>query len=46
MSPYYKREVSEKQIEEYCYSNIIYLEIFLESSKEDVILNFKNSKRD
>lgn len=43
---YYKRDISEKQIEEYCYSNIIYLEIFLESSKEDVILNFKHSKRD
>ncbi|MEA4825015.1 MAG: HepT-like ribonuclease domain-containing protein [Clostridium sp.] len=43
---YYKREVSEKQIEEYCYSNIIYLEIFLESSKEDVILTYRNGKID
>lgn len=41
---YYKRELSEKQIEEFCYSNIIYLEIFLESSKESVILTFKNTK--
>lgn len=43
---YYKREVSEKQIEEYCYSNIIYLEIFLESSKEEVILTYRNNKID
>ena len=40
---YYKREFSEKQIEEFCYSHIMYLDIFLESSKEDVILKYKNN---
>lgn len=39
---YYKREISEKQIEEYCYSKILYLDIFLESSKEHVVLRYKN----
>lgn len=38
---YYKREVVEEQIEEYCYSKIMYLDIFLESSKDNVILKFK-----
>lgn len=40
---YYKRELSEKQIEEFCYSQILYLEILLESSKDNVILTYKNS---
>lgn len=38
---YYKREVVEKQIEEFCYSQIMYLDIFLESSKDQVILKYK-----
>ena len=38
---YYKRELSEKQIEEFCYLKILILEIFLESSKEQVILKYK-----
>lgn len=42
---YYKRELSEKQIEEFCYSQILYLEIFLESSKDSVILTYKNSNK-
>lgn len=41
---YYKRELSEKQIEEFCFSNIIYLEIFLENSKDSVVLTYKNNK--
>lgn len=40
---YYKRELSEKQIEELCYSDILYLDIFLESSKDNVILNYSRS---
>lgn len=39
---YYKREISEKQIEEFCYSRVLYLDIFLENSKDNVILNYKN----
>lgn len=39
---YYKRELSESQIEEFCYSQIVYLDIFLESSKDDVILKYTN----
>jgi|GEM_PF-571671 len=42
---YYDRELSENQIEEFCYSHILYLDIFLESSKENVILRFKNRKQ-
>ncbi len=38
---YYKREIVEKQIEEFCYSQIIYLDIFLENSKDDVILKYR-----
>ena len=40
---YYKRESSEKQIEEFCYSKILYLDIFLESSKDNVILKYKEN---
>lgn len=39
---YYKREISEKQIEEFCYSRVLYLDIFLENSKDNVILTYKN----
>lgn len=42
---YYKREQSEKQIEEFCYSQIIYLDIFLENSKDSVILTYKNNSK-
>lgn len=42
---YYKRELSEKQIEEFCYSYIMYLDIFLESSKDEVILTYKNNNK-
>lgn len=42
---YYKREQSEKQIEEFCYSQILYLDIFLENSKDSVILTYKNNIR-
>ncbi|MBV1820074.1 HepT-like ribonuclease domain-containing protein [Clostridium cochlearium] len=40
---YYKREFSEKQIEEFCYLHIIYLDIFLENSKDKVILKYKKN---
>ena len=40
---YYIRKLSEEQIEEFCYSKIIYLEIFLETSKDNVILNYNSS---
>jgi uncharacterized protein YutE (UPF0331/DUF86 family) len=40
---YYKRELSENEIEEFCFSQIIYLNIFLESSKDNVILTYKNN---
>lgn len=40
---YYKRESSEKQIEEFCYSKILFLDIFLESSKDNVILKYKEN---
>jgi len=40
---YYKRESIEKQIEEFCYSKILYLDIFLESSKDNVILKYKEN---
>ncbi|GAA0123266.1 MAG: DUF86 domain-containing protein [Clostridium argentinense] len=40
---YYKREIVENQIEEFCYSQIIYLDIFLENSKDDVILRYRKN---
>lgn len=39
---YYKRDLSEHQIEEFCYSKILFLDIFLESSKDNVILKYTN----
>ena len=42
---YYKRELSENVIEEFCYSQIIFLDIFLESSKDNVVLTYKNNKK-
>lgn len=39
---YYKREIAEKQIEEFCYSKILFLDIFLENSKDNVILKYRN----
>lgn len=39
---YYKRELSENQIEEFCYSKILFLDIFLENSKDNVILKYTN----
>jgi uncharacterized protein YutE (UPF0331/DUF86 family) len=42
---YYKRELSENVIEEFCYSQIIFLDIFLENSKDNVILTYKNNKK-
>lgn len=38
---YYKREESEKQIEQFCFNKLAYLEIFLEESKENVVLKYK-----
>lgn len=38
---YYKRDVAEKEIEEFCFKELINLYIFLESSKDKVILKYK-----
>ena len=42
---YYVRKESENQIEEFCFSRLAYLEIFLEESKDHVILKYRNSKK-
>ena len=39
---YYLREESEKAIEEFCFLKLANLEIFLEESKDKVILKYKN----
>ena len=38
---YYQREESEKLIEEFCFQKLAYLNIFLEESKNKVILRYK-----
>ncbi|MGG7165267.1 HepT-like ribonuclease domain-containing protein [Clostridium ihumii] len=38
---YYQREFSEEQIEKFCFEELAYLEIFLEESKDKVILKYK-----
>ena len=38
---YYKRDIAESDIIEFCHSEIIYLDIFLESSSEVVKLKYK-----
>ncbi|MDR5585992.1 HepT-like ribonuclease domain-containing protein [Clostridium aquiflavi] len=42
---YYQRESSEKQIEDFCFQKLAYLEIFLEESKEHVILKYKDNSK-
>ncbi|MBW6409081.1 HepT-like ribonuclease domain-containing protein [Clostridium weizhouense] len=42
---YYVRETSEKQIEEFCFKELAYLNIFLEESKDKVILKYKEYER-
>ncbi|MGL4849029.1 MAG: HepT-like ribonuclease domain-containing protein [Clostridium sp.] len=42
---YYDREECEKSIEAFCFNEIANLEIFLEESKEKVILKFKKNDR-
>ncbi|MDU2670743.1 MAG: hypothetical protein E7C49_01905 [Clostridium sp.] len=37
---YYKREESEKQIEEFCFKELSNLDIFLEESKDKVLLKY------
>lgn len=39
---YYLREESEKFIEEFCFNKLAYLNIFLEESKDKVILKYKD----
>ena len=39
---YYLREDSEKLIEEFCFNKLAYLNIFLEQSKDKVILRYKD----
>ena len=41
---YYIRETSEKQIEEFCFNRLLYLNLFLEKSKDNVILKYKENK--
>ena len=41
---YYKRDIAEADIIKFCHSEIIYLDIFLESSSEVVRLNYKINK--
>lgn len=41
---YYKRDIAEADIIKFCHSEIIYLDIFLESSSELVKLNYKINK--
>ncbi|MDI9218456.1 MULTISPECIES: HepT-like ribonuclease domain-containing protein [Clostridium] len=40
---YYLREESEKLIEEFCFKKLAYLNIFLEESKDKVILRYKEN---
>ena len=39
---YYIREECAKQIEEFCFNELAYLEIFLEESKDSVVLKYKS----
>ena len=39
---YYLRQESEKLIEEFCFDRLAYLKIFLEESKDKVILRYKD----
>ena len=41
---YYIRETSEDEIEKFCLERLAYLELFLEESKENVILKYRNKK--
>ena len=42
---YYDREESEKAIEGFCFNKIVNLDIFLEKSKEKIILKYKISDK-
>ena len=42
---YYMREDSEMQIEQFCFNKLAYLEIFLEESKEHVILKYRECRK-
>ena len=42
---YYKREDIENQIEQFCFEKLAYLEIFLEQSKENVVLKCREDKK-
>lgn len=41
---YYIREASEAEIEKFCLEKLIYFELFLEESKDDVILKYRDIK--
>lgn len=41
---YYQREGVEKQIEEFCFNELAYLHIFLEQSKDKVILKYRSKQ--
>lgn len=42
---YYKRKESENQIEIFCFDKLSYLEIFLEESKDHVILKYREIEK-
>jgi len=41
---YYKRDIAEKDIIEFCHSKMLYLDIFLETSNEFIKLKYKFNK--
>ncbi len=41
---YYIREASEDEIEKFCLEKLIYFELFLEESKDNVILKYRDKK--
>lgn len=41
---YYKRELAEDEIIKFCYSDILYLDIFLEVTNESVRINYTLNK--
>ena len=42
---YYKRKECENQIEMFCFDKLSYLEIFLEESKDHVILKYREIEK-
>lgn len=42
---YYVRETSEAEIEKFCLEKLAYFELFLEESKDNVILKYRDKKK-